>query len=450
MAATRLTAPAAPADPAGAAASAGARDRRPSTAASSSPSSRPPTSSSVGSGTGPTSGVATRAAAATRPRRARPSHTSPTTAATASSDLQDAGQPPPQRRPVRQVDGGDGLVERVGEVGAGRGSGVATRRRPIAAAGLAAAAGDLAGGQLDLRPLGLRRRRQRRAPERRELGSGGVCFEAAPIRSRRSGSGRSRAHPPGERPAGAGARAAAVVGVDRVEHRGHAGRVGERVDEQVAPAPLLGVALGLADAGAQRVGRGLDVGDDALRDHLVVLTASAIASRRSRHALTGAGRHRQHRHLRQPVVAQQPLQVGHALVHLVVRQPVDLVQHHHHDVVVLGEPLQVAGVQQVVGVLLRVDDPHQQVDQRRPAGRPRAGARPAVESWSGRSSSTRPCRSLWSVPSSSDSRVVRCRRGTSSQSSRASPPSPHTTAVGLDVVGRRAPTVATLDARPAR
>ncbi len=68
----------------------------------------------------------------------------------------------------------------------------------------------------------------------------------------------------------------------------------------------------------------------------------------------------------------------------------------------------------------------------------------SVESWSGRSSSTRPSRALsWWPWSSIESRTTRCRSGISSHSSSSSAgSSPQMQAVAYDVVGRRTPTAA--------
>ena len=51
-----------------------------------------------------------------------------------------------------------------------------------------------------------------------------------------------------------------------------------------------------------------------------------------------------------------------ALLGICDGQLVDLVEHHDGDVVVAGEPAQVLLVHQGVGVLLRIEHPHHQVD----------------------------------------------------------------------------------------
>ena len=66
----------------------------------------------------------------------------------------------------------------------------------------------------------------------------------------------------------------------------------------------------------------------------------------------------------------------------------------------------------------------------------------AVESWSGRSRRMSPRNGSSSFPSSALSRHVRLSIGTPSHVRNSSPPSPHTHAVGFDVVGRRTPTCA--------
>ena len=64
-----------------------------------------------------------------------------------------------------------------------------------------------------------------------------------------------------------------------------------------------------------------------------------------------------------PSAAQQTADVGHGVRDVRRGQPVDLVEHHDHHLAVPGERPQVAVVDRRVGVLLRVEHPHQHVDE---------------------------------------------------------------------------------------
>ena len=64
----------------------------------------------------------------------------------------------------------------------------------------------------------------------------------------------------------------------------------------------------------------------------------------------------------QPVLGDKPAQMGKALLRVGHGKPVDLVEHDDGDVVVAGEPAEVLLVDEGVGVFLRVENPHHQVD----------------------------------------------------------------------------------------
>ncbi len=78
-------------------------------------------------------------------------------------------------------------------------------------------------------------------------------------------------------------------------------------------------------------------------------------------ALAGAGRDAEHARVGEPVLGREPAQVGEARVGVGGREPVHLVEHEDDDRAVPRERAQVALVQRGVRVLLRVDDPHEQV-----------------------------------------------------------------------------------------
>ena len=77
----------------------------------------------------------------------------------------------------------------------------------------------------------------------------------------------------------------------------------------------------------------------------------------------GASGDRQHGHRPQAVLDEQPPEVGDAGGFSLDVEEIDLVEDHEHDVVVTVESPQIQLVQDVVGVLLRVDDPDEQVNE---------------------------------------------------------------------------------------
>ena len=80
-------------------------------------------------------------------------------------------------------------------------------------------------------------------------------------------------------------------------------------------------------------------------------------------AVAGARGGRQHGRTRHPVAVHEAHEVGAALLHLVVGEPVALVQHDHGDRLVRGQRRDVVVVEASIGILLGVGDPDEQVDE---------------------------------------------------------------------------------------
>ncbi len=74
-------------------------------------------------------------------------------------------------------------------------------------------------------------------------------------------------------------------------------------------------------------------------------------------------RGREHWHPAQAVVVQESFQVVDAALHVVIGQQVRLVEQHHRDVAVPVELREILLVHQPIGVLLRVEHPHDQVHE---------------------------------------------------------------------------------------
>ena len=139
------------------------------------------------------------------------------------------------------------------------------------------------------------------------------------------------------------------------------------------------------------------------------------------------------RDVAQPVVREQLPRVVSPCAGLRRGEEVRLVEHDGHGRRVRRERPQVPLVQGGVGVLLRLDDPQDEIRDSDHALRLRCRCQASIESKSGRSSSTRP---------SSSSGGSRCRSSTASQPSRLSAPPPQTAARVALVVGRRRLTTA--------
>ena len=196
-----------------------------------------------------------------------------------------------------------------------------------------------------------------------------------PSPSRRSGSGRRRrSHavhgtPDGERPA------VPVGAFDGAHHAREPGGVRERGDELLAvtPADARRRARRPRPRGAAR--RRLHVGRQPCQRGLPVADAILDLGAQLLRALAGPRGQAEHGYVAEAVVAQHAAEILACAVTLPGEQ-VDLVEHHEHRRRVPGERLQVALVQRRVGVLLGVDDPHQQVDHRARDGRPPRGGSP--------------------------------------------------------------------------
>ena len=143
---------------------------------------------------------------------------------------------PPQGSPHLQGGAHDGLVERVGELGARRRRRVGDRLGPPVGQALGRLVPDPSGGQLDRGARSRGRRRQRRATEHGahvagrdgELLLDGVTgVEPEPLHR----VGAQRADPAGERPARAAPGLVAVVTLDRGHDGGDAGGPREGVDQ---------------------------------------------------------------------------------------------------------------------------------------------------------------------------------------------------------------------------
>ena len=238
-----------------------------------------------------------------------------------------------------------------------------------------------------------------RAPHGRRLGR---CVDASRCPPRRcsgaggaSGSGRSRPHPPGERPAGV---RRTPPGGSRVRPRrattGTPGGAGERVDQ-------LGVARARpASARCRRRPRRSRAGHrahvsrpGAARAAVRPATASAeplLQLRRCRcRSRRGGGEHLGDAP-RRPRCSSRPRSSRHCRDRL-GGQPVGLVEHHERHRVVPGERREVVVVQPGVGVLLRVGDPDEHVDElEHPVGLDAVRHAPASRSRAGRAAPGRP------------------------------------------------------------
>jgi len=85
-----------------------------------------------------------------------------------------------------------------------------------------------------------------------------------------------------------------------------------------------------------------------------------VAQRRHPRAAEAAGL--EHGHVTEALLREQPPDVGHDRSTPVRIERVHLVQHHHHGIGTCSQVGQVELVQDVVGVLLRVDDPDEDID----------------------------------------------------------------------------------------
>ena len=324
-------------------------------------------SSSVGSGTPSTRGRGTTSSSWKNPSRtSASSHSAPTSATRASSHCR-----PPTARCHSGTRSGPSSVAATARSSrsARRSSETSTVRRsssrqacgePVARRVARLADRRLHPGQLDRAGRG-------------QGGAGPLVAQVQP--GERIGPelpGPAQQRPAGHRGAGPDGRA-----LDRGGHRRHAGRRGQRADQALAlpAADLAGPGVVLravplrAPAAAPRtsaVSRSVAARRAATRCASSPRSSATPAPVRAETASSGVAV--------QSLAVEQRAQVGQARRCGRGIEPVDLVQHDEQHAGVTGERHQVAVVHRGVGVLLRVEHPHQDVDQRRPADRPRAGA----------------------------------------------------------------------------
>ncbi len=177
------------------------------------------------------------------------------------------------------------------------------------------------------------------------------------------GIGLEAGEPRGHRPAGR------PVGPDpgRLLHGRHHGRhprrLGEGVLERGHPPRGQRWRVGRAGRVVETAGSRLDVGRQPRPRRLLGRDPLGDLALQVGNPGAGAGAGRQDRDLVEPVAVQQPPDVGDHRVASGLRHGVDVVEHHQHDVLVGGERSEVAVVDRGVGVLLRIEDPHEQVRQ---------------------------------------------------------------------------------------
>ena len=149
----------------------------------------------------------------------------------------------------------------------------------------------------------------------------------------------------------------------RGHHGRYAGRLGQRVLEGLDPLARqrgrAGRARGLVEPLGGRAQVGLQTGPVGL---LGVDPPGDLLAQLG-HPLAGLGAGGEHRHVGEAVGVEQPSDVGEHRLAAVGRHGVDVVEHHEHHVAMAGERGQVAVVDGRVGVLLRVEHPHQQVGE---------------------------------------------------------------------------------------
>ena len=199
------------------------------------------------------------------------------------------------------------------------------------------------------------------APERPLLGALAVAEPQSPQRV-----GPQAADPARRRPAGRERAAPAVGAVDRRHHGRDPGALPERRQEPgavLARDPARAAATLAAGVG-ERLGGGDDVGGEPVERRLPARDAVGELVAQGVEAQAGPGRGEQHGHAVQPVLAQEAREVGAAGVGVGRRERVGLVEDDDHRRRMPGQRPQLALVERGVGVLLRVDDPHEQVGER--------------------------------------------------------------------------------------
>ena len=154
--------------------------------------------------------------------------------------------------------------------------------------------------------------------------------------------------------------------VDRRHHGRDAGALPERGQEPgavLARDPARAAATLAAGVG-ERLGGGDDVGGEPVERRLPARDAVGELVAQGVEAQAGPGRGEQHGHAVEPVLAQEAREIGAAGVGVGRRERVGLVEDDDHRRRMAGQRPQLALVERGVGVLLRVDDPHEQVGER--------------------------------------------------------------------------------------
>ncbi len=306
--------------------------------------------------------------------------------------------------------------------------------------------GEVAGGVVHQRPHGRPEAGRDQGRGRRQRGSTATAFAAAEVepaeRVRPQAPG-----PPGDGPARAGDGPAAVRSGDRRRDRVHPRNLGERRRQRRAQRAVadrrgrlrtspasLPRAGGAAPAECGR--RRCDVGLEPLDRHLPGADPFTERLPKRLHPALGTDRCRHQGDVGEPVGREQAAQVGATGVELPGGEPVGLVQRHQQHALVPGQGLEVPLVDGPVGVLLRIEDPDDDVgDADHPVDLTAMGGgggvvirqveeHEAVEA---------------GVAGALGQAMAALARASQSSSGPAS--APHVQADVVDVVGRRTPTV---------
>ncbi len=154
----------------------------------------------------------------------------------------------------------------------------------------------------------------------------------------------------------------AVVAHDGVDDRRHAGRPGQRL-EQLGARGAVDDRLRGADVLGEGGGGRTDVGREARPGHLPARHGVGQPLAQLVEACPARDGRREHGRPGHAVALHQPHEIGTTPVHVLGGEPVDLVEHDHRHRLVGGEGRDVVVVEPGVGVLLRVGDPDEEVDE---------------------------------------------------------------------------------------
>ena len=177
--------------------------------------------------------------------------------------------------------------------------------------------------------------------------------------------GAKSAYPFGERPAGGAYGPVPVCALGSAGDHRHAGGIGERGGEFSSDVAINLAARQIGPHQRRQVGdEPVDVAGQALQQgqsgrHRTTQSGGELLG-----AGCGSGGRGQHRHAAQPIAGQQAAQVRDASLHIGRLEQVGLVEYHHGDVAMSMKLGQVPAVQYLVGILLRIQHPHDQIDQR--------------------------------------------------------------------------------------